>query len=122
MAKTILVVDDELDILKVVTFRLKKLGHTILTSVDGQEALDLIRKEKPNLVLLDLAIPTINGYELCKRLRKDDALKDIPIIFLTASQTDRIEAKTKGFTADDYLIKPFEPEELLEKVRKYLKE
>ena len=120
MAKKILVVDDEPDILKVVIFRLKKLGHEIATATNGQEALDSIQKEKPDLILLDLRLPVIDGYEVCKRLKTDEELKHIPIILLTASTAGSIAEKTKEFKADDYLIKPFDMKELRAKVKKFL--
>ncbi len=120
--KKILVVDDEPDILKTVSFRLEKASYEILTATNGQEALNLVWEKRPDLILLDLALPGIDGYEVCKRLRADETLKNIPIIFLTASQPYRIKEKVKGFDADDYLIKPFEAEELLAKVKKFTDE
>ena len=121
MVKKILVVDDEPDILKVVVFRLKKLGHEVLSAVNGQEALDLIQKERPSVVVLDLVVPIIDGYEVCRRLKSDDELKDISVILLTASIDSGLPEKAKELKADDYLAKPFEPEELINKVEKFLK-
>ena len=120
MAKKILVVDDEPDILKVVTFRLKKAGYDIKTAEDGQKALEEIKKEKPDLIFLDLRLPIIDGYEVCRRLKSDEALKKIPVIFLTASTAPTVASKAEEFKADDFLIKPFEPEELLKKVKKFI--
>ena len=120
MAKKILVVDDELDILKVVTFRVKKLGHEVVTATNGQEALDLAHKERPDLILLDIRLPVMDGYEVCRRIKIDEELKHIPIVFLTASSAAKIADKTKEFKADDYLIKPFDPEELLKKIQKFI--
>ncbi len=120
MPKKILIVDDEIDILKVVTFRLKKAGYEVLTAVNGKEALDSIRDKRPDLILLDLRLPIMDGYEVCRQVKTDETLKNIPIIFLTASQAERIKEKVKGYDAEDYLIKPFEPEELLEKVKKFI--
>ena len=121
MAKKILVVDDEPDILKVVVFRLEKAGYKVTAAEDGQKALDSVQREKPDLILLDLRLPVIDGYEVCKRLRSDEAFKKIPIIFLTASTAPTIIEKTKEYKADDYLIKPFEPDDLLKKVEKFVK-
>ena len=120
MTKKILVVDDEPDIRKIVTFRLKKAGYEIATATNGQEALDSAQKEKPDLILLDLRLPIIDGYEVCRRLKTDQELKHIPVILLTASSAGKIAEKTKEFKADDYLIKPFDPEKLLAKVKKFL--
>jgi len=119
MAKRILVVDDEPDILKIAVFRLKKAGYEILSAHDGQEALDLIQKHTPDLILLDLILPHMNGDEVCKRTKADGKLRHIPIILFTASTID-IQKKFKDMGAEDYLIKPFGPEELLNKVKKFL--
>ncbi len=121
MAKKILVVDDEPDILKVVTFRLRKAGYEIITAEDGQKALNLIKTQRPDLVLLDLRLPVIDGSEVCKQVKADDEVKNIPIILLTAtSHINKIADKAKELKADDYLIKPFDPEELLKRVKKFI--
>jgi len=117
MTKKILVVDDEPDILKIVTFRLEKTGYEVKTASNGREAFDLMQKEKPDLLLLDLRLPVMSGYEVCKQMKSDENLKDVPIILLTASSSASIEQKTKEFKADDYMIKPFDPEQLLAKVK-----
>ena len=122
MAKKILVVDDEPDMLKIVTFRLKKLGHEILTAVDGQEALDMIKDKRPDLVLLDLLLPIIDGYQVCKQVKNDETLKHIPIIFFTASGASNVAEKAKEMGADDFLVKPFDTEHLLQKVKSFIKE
>jgi len=120
MPKKILVVDDEPDILKIVSFRLGRMGYKIFTAENGQRALEIVRDKKPDLILLDLALPIMDGYEVCRTLKSDEVLKKIPVILLTASQAGRIKEKTKGFKADDYIIKPFEAEELVEKVKKFI--
>lgn len=120
MTKKILVVDDEPDILKVVTFRVKKLEYEVVTATNGQEALDLIQKEEPDLILLDIELPVMNGYEVCQRVKTNEKLKHIPIIFLTASIASKIAEKVKEFNADDYLIKPFDSEELLKKIKNFI--
>jgi two-component system alkaline phosphatase synthesis response regulator PhoP len=120
MPKKILVVDDEPDILKIVSFRLGKAGYDIITAGDGKTALDLIRKERPDLILLDLRIPVVDGYEVARQVKTDEKLKSIPIIFLTASSVSTIEKKAKDFQAADSIIKPFDPEELFRKVKKFI--
>jgi DNA-binding response OmpR family regulator len=119
MAKKILIVDDEPDILKVVIFRLKKSGYEVLSAVNGEEAIELIKANVPDLIFLDLRLPLLSGAEVCKQLKSNEKLKHIPIILFTASAdtVKDILAKTK---ADDYIIKPFEPEVLLEKIRKFI--
>lgn len=120
MAKKILVVDDEPDILKIVVFRLKKLGYEVTTASNGQEALDFIQKIKPDLVVLDLIMPVVDGYEVCKQVKADEKLRHIPVILLTASFTGELADKAEKLGADDYLMKPFDPEELLTKVKKFI--
>lgn len=118
--KRVLIVDDEPDILKTVVFRLKKAGYQVMTAEDGKTGLELARKERPDLILLDRRLPRIDGCEVCQRLKSDDNFKKIPVIFLTTSVVDQITDKIKEFGAEDYIIKPFEPEELLSKVKKYI--
>ena len=120
MTKKILVVDDEPDILKVITFRVKKLEYEVVTATNGQEALDLIQKEEPDLILLDIELPVMNGYEVCQRVKTNEKLKHIPIIFLSANSASKIAERAKEFNADDYLIKPFDFEELSKKIKKFI--
>jgi len=120
MGKKILVVNDEPDILKIVTFRLKKIGYEILEAADGEKALHLIEKERPDLILLDLRLPAIDGYEVCRRIKADEKLKAIPVIILTASVTSEMETKVEELKADDYVVKPFDSEVLLAKVKHFL--
>jgi len=117
LAKKILIVDDEADLLKLTAFRLKKSGYEVLTAVNGKEALDLIQNDRPDLMLLDLRIPLISGYDVCKRVRADDKLKDMPVILFTAS-TDGITDRMREVGANNYLIKPFDQEGLLGKIKK----
>lgn len=120
MAKKILFVDDEPDLLKVATFRLKKAGYEVVQAVDGQEALDILAGgSPPDLILLDLRLPVVSGYEVCIKVKGDEKTKNIPVILFTASTQD-IARKAKEWGAEDYLLKPFEPEVLLEKVKRLL--
>jgi len=115
--KKILVVDDEPDVLRVTSIRLKKLGYNVLTAAGGKEGLDTMRRENPDLVLLDLVMPFMNGAEVCEQVKNDKALKHIPIILFTASGNGAMTAEQiKNIGADDYIIKPFEPEELMGKL------
>lgn len=120
MLKKILIVDDEPDILTVTTYRLEKLGYEISTAIDGREALNVVHKETPDLIFLDLLLPIINGYEVCKQIKADERLKRIPVVLFTASVVHDILEKVKETGADDYLLKPFTPEDLLEKVRRFM--
>lgn len=119
--KRIMAIDDEPDILRVVSIRLREFGYIVLTAVNGKQGLDTIRSETPDLVLLDLVMPLMNGAEVCEQIRNDSALKHIPIILFTAGGSAAItEEKTRKLGADDYIIKPFEPEELAGKIEKFL--
>ena len=119
--KKILVVDDEPDILRVTSIRLKKLGYNVLTAVDGKQGLDTMRREKPDLVLLDLVMPSMDGAEVCEQLKNDKVLKHVPIILFTAGGSPAMtDEKVKQFGADDYIVKPFDPEEFRGKVEKIL--
>lgn len=119
MQKKILVVDDEPDILKVVVFRLKKKGYEIRSATNGQEALDALKEQKPDLVILDLRLPIIDGIEVGKRIKADDTLSHIPVILLSAS-SDTIQKSAQECRADDYLTKPFDVEELLIRIARLL--
>ena len=118
--KKILIVDDEADILKLTSIRLRKLGYDVLTAVNGQEGLDSIRENKPDLVLLDMVLPIMNGEEICYKIKNDEQLKHIPIILFTASSNFMTAEKTKMIGAEDCVIKPFDPTVLREKVEKIL--
>lgn len=120
MASKVLVVDDAEDIRKVVTFVLKKEGYEVLEAGDGQEALDSIKNNAPDLVLLDLHLPVLDGPEVLKQLKSDELLKSIPVVLLTASDQSIIEEKTDDLNPDGVLKKPFNADVLKEEVRKYL--
>jgi CheY-like chemotaxis protein len=119
MGKRILFVDDEPDLLKVTTFRLKKAGYELLTADNGNDALSLARKESLDLIFLDIRLPGMNGDEVCKQLKSDEKYKHIPIILFTAS-ANCVADKAKEVGAEDYIIKPFNPQDLLAKVKKLI--
>jgi two-component system, OmpR family, alkaline phosphatase synthesis response regulator PhoP len=112
-------VDDEPDVLKVEVFRLKKLGYEVYTAVNGKDGLDMIREKKPDLVMLDLRLPVLEGTEVCSRMKTDEGLKGIPVILVTAS-SDCVVEKAGLCKADDYILKPFDTAELTAKLAKYL--
>ncbi|MFA5335787.1 MAG: response regulator [Candidatus Omnitrophota bacterium] len=119
MPKTILIVDDEADLVKVTAFRLKSLGYNVVTGANGQEALDLMKEKRPDLVLLDMRLPVMDGRDACKTIKADPGLKDIPIVMFTAS-TDKISEQAKEAGADGFLVKPFEQEQLIAILDKFL--
>lgn len=116
----ILVVDDEPEAVELVAFNLKAAGCEVITASDGAEALNKARRVQPNLVILDVMMPEIDGMEVCKLMRRDPATNSIPIIMLTAkaSEVDRVLGLELG--ADDYVVKPFSPRELVLRVKKLL--
>lgn len=120
MAKKILVTEDSPTILEVIRQFLESNGYSVIVAIDGQEALDKAKKEAPDLIILDLMLPKIDGYKVCRMLKFDQKYRYIPIIMFTArsQESDRILGKEVG--ADDYILKPFQPEELLEKIKKVI--
>jgi len=117
----ILVVDDEPDIIALVAYHLARSGYRVSTASTGTEALQAARDEQPALVVLDLMLPELSGFEVLERLRADRALADIPVLMLTArrDEPDRVQGLSLG--ADDYLVKPFSPQELVLRVRNILR-
>ena len=121
MREKILIVDDEKDIVKMLSYNLKKEGYRIVDARDGEDALDLALREHPDLILLDLMLPGIDGLEVCKQLKKEAKTSRIPIIMLTAKtqETDKIVGLELG--ADDYVSKPFSPKELIARIKAVLR-
>jgi two-component system phosphate regulon response regulator PhoB len=116
----ILVVDDEPEAVELVEFNLKQAGYAVITAVDGAEALKKAHAQRPDLIILDVMLPEMDGFEACKVLRLDPATVRVPIIMLTAkaAEIDRVLGLELG--ADDYLTKPFSPRELLLRIKKIL--
>lgn len=120
MAK-ILVVDDEMHIGELILFNLEKEGHKVRLAQTGLEALDLLEKEKPDLMVLDLMLPELDGLEICRRVRQKPDLADIPIIMLTAKSEEFDKVLGLELGADDYLTKPFSPRELNARIKARLR-
>jgi DNA-binding response OmpR family regulator len=118
MSNTILIADDEDSIVQLAKLYLSKEGYRILTARDGQEALEAARRHKPDLLVLDLMMPRVDGWEVARRLRKDSA---IPIIMLTARDDDVDKIVGLELGADDYVTKPFNPRELVARVKAVLR-
>jgi len=114
----ILVVDDEAPIVEAVAYNLRKEGYDVVTAADADQCLEMVKREKPDLVVLDVMLPSASGFDVCKRLRKQGS---IPIIMLTAraEETDRVVGLELG--ADDYLTKPFSMRELLVRIKGILR-
>ena len=121
MAATVLIVDDEKDLVELVKYHLEKEGLKCLEARDGETALQMARERTPDLMVLDLMLPGVDGLEVCRKLRKDPKTSSIAIIMLTAKaeEVDRIVGLEMG--ADDYMVKPFSPRELLARVKAVLR-
>ncbi len=121
MISNILVVDDEPSIVELIDFNLQKTGYHVLKAENGHEALQLVRTNKPDLIILDLMIPGIDGIEVCRKLKGQQETAAIPIIMLTAKneEVDKIVGLELG--ADDYMTKPFSPRELMARVKAVLR-
>ncbi|KOA18990.1 transcriptional regulatory protein WalR [Clostridium homopropionicum DSM 5847] len=117
-AKTILVVDDEIKILEIVEAYLKKDGFQVYTATDGEAALDIFKKEKIHLVVLDLMLPKLSGEEVCRRIR---TFSEVPIIMLTAKTEEEDKIQGLAIGADDYLTKPFSARELVGRINALLR-
>jgi DNA-binding response OmpR family regulator len=116
----VLVADDDPDILQLVTFRLEGAGYEVVQAADGEEALRLAQELKPDLAVLDVTMPKLTGYDVTRQLREDDATRDIPVILLTARVQEADVEQGLEAGADDYLTKPFSPQELRERVEAIL--
>jgi phosphate regulon transcriptional regulator PhoB len=121
MKAKILVVDDEKDILELVSYNLHKEGFQISTSHDGEDALQKIRSDRYNLLILDLMLPGIQGMDLCRILKADNETASIPIIMLTAKSEELDKVLGLEIGADDYITKPFSPRELIARVKAVLR-
>lgn len=121
MKQKILIVDDEPDVLELIQFNLKASGFEVLTAEDGETALRRAADKQPGLIILDLMLPGMDGFEVCKALRKDAATKGIPIIMLTAKAAEIDRVLGFEFGADDYVTKPFSPRELVLRIKALLR-
>ena len=120
MNDKILIADDEPNILISLEYLMKREGFDTIVAEDGQAALDAILRERPRLVLLDVMMPKMTGFEVCHAVRANENLKDVLILMLTAKGRDTDIAKGLALGADSYMIKPFSTKELVQKVRDLL--
>ncbi len=117
---TILTVDDEKDVLELIRFHLSRAGHKVLQASSGREALDIIHRKRPELVLLDLMLPDIDGFGVCEILRRSPDTAALPVIILSAWNTKDSRNLGLELGALDYLTKPFSPKALVERVERLL--
>ncbi|MCF6148629.1 MAG: response regulator transcription factor [Candidatus Kuenenia sp.] len=121
MKEKILVVDDEQDIVNLIVYHLEKDGYKTITASEGEKALSLTSTERPELIILDLMLPGMNGLEVCKRLKADEELSGTAIIMLTAKGEEEDITHGLKLGADDYVTKPFSPKELVARVHSVLR-
>jgi len=112
----ILVAEDERDIRELIGFTLRHHGHEVLTASNGEDALAIALREVPDLVLLDIRMPRLTGYDVCRRLRADPTTQDIPVAFLSAKGQDSEVQAGMDAGATDYILKPFAPDQLVNRV------
>jgi two-component system alkaline phosphatase synthesis response regulator PhoP len=116
----ILIAEDEPDIRDLVAFTLRFAGYEVVTGINGEEAVQVAKKEYPDLILLDVRMPRMTGYEACKLIKADPKLKDVPVVFLSAKGQESEIRDGMDAGAEEYLLKPFAPDQLTERVRSIL--
>jgi len=117
----ILLIEDETDMVYALTLQLEAIDYKVLSATDGQAGLDMARKEKPDLIILDLMLPKMDGYKICRMLKFDERYKQIPIIMFTARAQDQDRKLAQEVGADAYITKPFDSKALLDKISALLK-
>jgi DNA-binding response OmpR family regulator len=117
---TILVAEDERDIRDLITFTLKYHGFEVITADNGEQALQLAVEAKPDLLLLDVRMPRLTGYEVCQQVKQRDDLRHIPVVFLSAKGQESEIVQGRKIGAADYILKPFSPQELAERLKALL--
>ena len=118
--KKILIVDDEPDIIEIIQFMLEANGYECITATDGEEGLKLAKEASPDLIILDIMMPKMNGYKISRLLKFDAKYKDIPIFMLTARSQDSDKAIGEESGANEYITKPFQVDYIVQKVKSYL--
>jgi two-component system alkaline phosphatase synthesis response regulator PhoP len=120
-AKKILVVEDDEDIMELIFYNLKREGYSVVKAVTGEEAIKQVQSGSPDIVLLDIMLPEMDGLELCRRLKTDSKTKNIPVVMVTAKGEESDVVLGLELGAEDYVVKPFRPKELVARVRAVLR-
>ncbi|MBI4707096.1 MAG: response regulator [Candidatus Omnitrophica bacterium] len=120
--KKILLVDDEPAFVDMLKLRLESNNYDVVVAYDGQEGLKKIELENPDLVILDVLMPKLNGYDCCNIIKNNPEFKDIPVIFLTVKAGDEDNALVRKVGADNFIVKPFDPHKLLSRIKDLIKE
>ena len=116
----ILVVDDEINITQILQFSIGAEGYEVITAQNGEEAIEKARREQPDLIILDIMMPRIDGYEACRILKANPMTKNIPVVLLTAKGRDIDKRLGQEVGAIDYIVKPFSPNKLIDRIHKLL--
>lgn len=116
----ILVVDDEINITQILQFSIGAEGYEVITAQNGEEAIDKAKREQPDLIILDIMMPRIDGYEACRILKASPLTKNIPVVLLTAKGRDIDKRLGQEVGAIDYIVKPFSPNKLIDRIHKLL--
>ncbi len=119
--KKILLIEDEEELVTMMRMRLQASGYEMISASDGEEGLEKVQEGKPDLILLDIVMPKLDGWSLCRQLKSDAQAKDIPIIMVTASGNKDLVEKCREAGADDLVVKPFDADDLLNKISECLK-
>jgi two-component system, cell cycle response regulator DivK len=122
MSKRVLAVEDQEDNMQILRDAIVNAGYEIIEAENGEQALALAAKHRPDLILMDIQIPIIDGYEATRRIKADPALRSIPIIAVTSHALDGGEQKARAAGCDDFVAKPYSPRQLLAKIREYIGE
>ena len=117
----VLIVEDEAALVTMLRYNFESEGYRVSEAVDGEEAILLVIEEPPDLILLDWMLPSLSGIEVCRRIRRNESARDVPIIMLTARGEDSDRGRGLDSGADDYMTKPFSPRELMARVRAVLR-
>ena len=118
--KRVLICDDDPVILRLLEVNLELEGYDVISADNGESAIEAAREDKPDLIILDIMMPKLDGYETAARLKQDDGTKDIPVVFLSAKAQQSDIDKGKAFGVADYLTKPFDPNDLIDIVERLL--
>jgi len=121
MKTKILVVEDEIDIKNLIVYALENKGYDLISTDDGEKAIKLVKENKPNIIILDWMLPSVSGLEVCRTIRRDEAIQHIPIIMLTAKITENDKILGLDSGADDYITKPFSTHELFSRIKAILR-
>ena len=118
--RTILIVDDERDLVETIQYNLEQEGYACDVAYDGEQALEEVKRKRPDLILLDLSLPKLDGVEVCRRLKEDDAYKDIPVLIFTIKTQSDAMSQCARAGADEYIIKPYGISTVIEAVKEYV--